>query len=395
MKKYILSTLTVLFFLVQLPAQNHKGYQFKDQNILKATPIQNQGETNTCWAFAGISFLESEVLRIKNEEVKLSEMWIVRHAYREKAIRYVRMHGAVAFRAGGIVSDLPAIIEKYGVVTQSAYPGLNYGLTTEHRHGELHAALRLYLAEVIKNSNAILSTAWLNGFEGILDAYLGERPKNFEYRAKEYTPQSFAHYLQLPLKDYRAITSFDLYPQNSWVQFEIPDNWRWDSVFNISLDNYEKTILTALQNGYTVGISLDITDANFMKERGIAVVPAPSIASIKKSDKTGQWEKITLAELRKINATKEVPGPEREISPLIRSRGFANYFITDDHMVHIIGTARDQFGKLYFKIKDSAYRNGVKKNGGYVYISESYLFYKSVAIILHKDAISSDIVKEM
>lgn len=391
MKKYNILILLVIVTSTTLFSQDHKGYSFKDATVLAATPAVNQGRTSTCWAFGGVSFLESEVSRIKGEEVKLSEMWIVRHAYREKAIRYVRMHGAVAFRAGGMVDDVIDVAKKYGVVPENDYPGLNYGLLNEHRHGELHSALRSYLVELIKNSNAILSTAWLEGFEGILDAYLGERPKNIEYRGIEYTPHSFINYLQIPLDDYRVLTSFDLYPEKSTIQMEVPDNWRWATAYNISLPDYEKAIHSAIQNGYSVGISLDITDANFMKARGIAILPATTVNAIKSADKTGQWEKITLTELRKINATREVPGPERAVTPLMRSRGFANYFITDDHMVHIIGTAKDQFGKLYFKIKDSANSGGVEGKGGYVYVSESYLFYKSVMIVVHKDAIPQNI----
>lgn len=43
-----------------------------------------------------------------------------------------------------------------------------------------------------ENPNKSLSTAWQDGLNGILDAYLGPRPEKFAYRGKEYTPKSFA-----------------------------------------------------------------------------------------------------------------------------------------------------------------------------------------------------------
>ena len=42
-----------------------------------------------------LSFLESEILRAGGPELDLSEMWIVRNVYFEKAVKYVRLHGSL------------------------------------------------------------------------------------------------------------------------------------------------------------------------------------------------------------------------------------------------------------------------------------------------------------
>ncbi len=392
--KRLFSTLIIVLFTTLLMGQNHLDYQFKDLKILGATEVKNQEQSSTCWAFAGISFLESELIRMGKGEHELSEMWIVRNAYLEKAIRYVRLHGVTQFRPGGTAIDVINIVKKYGIVPESVYQGLNYG-TSRHNHGELHEALKSYLADIIKNRNGILSTAWLNGFEAILDTYLGELPTSFTYKGKDYTPESFAKELSFNYDNYKVITSFESYPQDKYVQLEFPDNWCWMEAYNVPFKELVDIIDHSIDKGFTVSIAMDITNRNFMRERGIAVVPAVHVNAIRPEDKTGIWEKITNEELLKLNEKNERPGPERRITPVIRGRGFNNYFVTDDHLVHIIGTARDQYGKKYFKIKDSSGKDGIRGKGQYVYASESYLQYYTFSYLVNTESLPSRIVNKM
>ena len=44
---------------------------------------------------------------------------------------------------------------------------------------------------LLKNKNKKLTPTWHKGFDGVLDAYLGERPETFKYEGKKYTPKSF------------------------------------------------------------------------------------------------------------------------------------------------------------------------------------------------------------
>ena len=111
-------------------------YVFTAVKDLDAQPVQNQNITGTCWSFSTLSFMESEIKRIKGMDVKLAEMWIVRHTYIEKAERYVRFHGNINFDQGGAFHDVTAMIKKYGIVPQDVYSGLNYG-TDKHSHYEL------------------------------------------------------------------------------------------------------------------------------------------------------------------------------------------------------------------------------------------------------------------
>jgi len=105
-------------------------------------------------------------------------MFIVRNSYTSKAKKFVRMHGEINFGAGGLFQDVMDAIKEHGIVPEKVYNGMNIG-EKKHVHSEMIALLGGYVDTVIKNKNRKLSPAWLKGFEGVLDAYLGELPNFF------------------------------------------------------------------------------------------------------------------------------------------------------------------------------------------------------------------------
>ena len=44
-----------------------KGYQFTDIKRLPATSVKDQARAGTCWSWSGISFFESEMIRMGKE----------------------------------------------------------------------------------------------------------------------------------------------------------------------------------------------------------------------------------------------------------------------------------------------------------------------------------------
>ena len=193
---------------------------------IPATSVKDQYSSGTCWSFAGIAFLESELLRTGKGEYDLSEMWIARHAYLDKARKYARMHGKAEFSQGGATHDVFNMIREYGIVPDEVYTGLQYG-TDNHQHSEVEAVLKCYMKGVVANPNGKLTPAWADGLDGILDAYFGEVPETFVYNGKEYTPQSFAAELGLNMDDYVSFTSFTHHPFYTQFAMEVPDNWAW------------------------------------------------------------------------------------------------------------------------------------------------------------------------
>ena len=148
MKKYISAAIMATLALGAYADGNVEkndttGFKFTDVKLNKTTPVKDQNKSGTCWSFSGIGFFEDELLRITGKEYDLSEMWIVRHCYADKADKYIRMDGTINFAQGGSVLDVPYVIDRYGIVPEDAYKGLEYG-EAKHDHGEIGGKLALH-----------------------------------------------------------------------------------------------------------------------------------------------------------------------------------------------------------------------------------------------------------
>ncbi len=369
-----------------------EGYIFTDKTDLKATPVKNQYRSGTCWSFSGISFIESEILRTGKGEYNLSEMFIVRMTYLEKAIKYVRVHGNLNFAGGGQFHDVVNMIKKYGIVPEEAYPGLLEG-ESKHIHGEMDEVLKDYVDGVIKNKNHRLSKSWIDGFNGILDAYLGKFPEEFTYKGKTYTPKSFANSLGLVWTDYVNLSSYTHHPFYQPFGIEIPDNWAWGNVYNLPIDELMAVINNSLENGYTVGWASDVSEKGFSWKNGIAIVPEKDFEDLTDLEQ-GKWSTLSPAEKDDLLYHLNKPGKEKEITQQMRQDAFDNWQTTDDHGMHITGTATDQNGTLYYKIKNS-WGTASQIYDGYFYASEAFVKYKTMALLVNKNAIPKAIRKKL
>ena len=376
---------------IAVAQDNNEGYKFTDQKILKYTPVQNQASSGTCWSFSGAAFLESEILRLKGEEVNLSEMYIVRCALLDKAEKFVRMHGKSNFSAGGATHDVMNMIKKYGALPEEVYTGLNYGTTT-HRHAEMEKVLEGYINGVIENPNRKLSTAWRAGFEGILDAYLGKVPETFTYKGKEYTPMTFAESLGLNMDDYISFTSFTHHPFYEQFAIEVPDNWAGGLSYNVPIDEFAQLFSNAIDKAFTIYWASDVSEKGFAYNRGFAVVPDADITIMSDSEKA-RWTALTESEKQNELYKLDKPGTEKKITQELRQEAFDNYETTDDHGMQIVGTATDQIGNKYYKVKNSWGTEQVY--GGFFYASEPFVLYKTTNMVIHKDAIPKDILKKL
>lgn len=370
-----------------------EGYVFTPVKELQATSVKDQNRSGTCWAFSGESFLESEMIRMGKDPVDLSEMFVVYHTYADKSRKFVRMHGYLNYGAGGAFHDVSYVLGKYGVVPESVYNGMNYG-EEKPVQGEMDAMLKAQVESVIKNKNRKLSTAWDKAVVSTIDSYLGKAPEKFEYEGKEYTPQSFAKdYCGLNADDYVEITSYTHHPFYSSFILEVPDNWMWSKVYNVPLNELNQIMDNAIDNGFTVGWAADVSEKGFAtKSKGVAVVPDANFKEMNDAE-ISKWEKMTSKEKNSKLYSMNKPGPEKVITQENRQLAFDNYQTTDDHGMHIVGTAKDQNGKIYYKVKNSW--GAYNKYDGYFYCSKAFFDYKTMCIMVHKDAIPADIRKKM
>ncbi len=370
-----------------------EGYVFEDVISLPTTPVKDQYRSGTCWSFSALSFLESEMLRLGKPEVDLSEMFVVWHTYSDKAIKDVRLHGHLNFAAGGAFHDVTNMISKYGIVPESVYNGLNYG-EDKHVHGEMDRVLKQQVDGVIENKNRKLTTVWHDAIEGTLNSYLGEIPDKFDYKGKQYTPQSFAtNFVGLDFDDYVEITSYTHHPFYSKFILEVPDNWSWDEMYNVPLNEMEEIIDYSLKNGYTVAWAADVSEKGFVtSNKGVAVLPAAPAEDMTDAE-IARWEALPEKDKDKELYELQKPVPELEVTPEMRQEAFDNYQTTDDHGMQIVGTAKDQEGETFYKVKNSW--GDYNEYNGYFYTSKPYVRYKTMCIMVNKNAIPQSIREKL
>ncbi len=368
-------------------------YEFTTIKENPVTPVKNQYRSGTCWCFSALGFVESEVIRINNIKDTLkypdfSEMYVVSKSYQDRADKYVRLDGHLNFAAGSEADDVLHVIADYGLVPQEAMNGMNYG-TDKPVQAELDAVLKSYVQAVVKVPNKDrLTTAWKNGFKGIVDAYLGPCPEEFTYQGKKYTPASYRDALKFNPADYVTLTSFSHHPFYTKFAIEVSDNWRWDQAWNVPIDEFVNILDEALNNGYTVAWGADVSEAGFNRD-GLAILVDTD--ALPKSTAGSDQEHWVGKEEGK---PQPVPAPkEKVVSQESRQNDFDRKILTDDHGMQIYGIARDQFGNKYYMVKNSWGEAGKYK--GIWYASEAFVKGQSLDYMIHKDALPKDLKKKL
>jgi bleomycin hydrolase len=379
--KTILSASLLLFSAAakaQLPETNlfQSTLRFKTEHSVKNTEVKNQHNTSTCWSFSSLSMLESEAIREGKPAVNFSEMFIVRHIYLKKAENYVRMHGHANFGPGGAFHDVTNAIREFGIVPESVYPG-NLSMN-RHDHSELDSALKAYLENLVKNENRI-SGNWRAAVHGILDAYLGKLPEKFDFNGKPYTALSFAGFMGIRPDDYLEFTSFTHHPMYKAFVLEVPDNWSWDRVWNVSLSELKEITDFALSRNYSIAWGADVSEKGFSFKNGLALVPEKDYESQMDMEKDSVFTKLV---------------GEKNITEEMRQMAFDDFRTQDDHGMHITGLAKDQSGKQWYAVKNSwgSDRNYCR---GYFYCSVPYYQYKTTSIMVHKSGVPPAILAKL
>lgn len=336
-------------------------YEFTDVKEVSCTDIKSQDRTGTCWSFATTSFIESELIRMNKGEHDLSEMFIVRNIYMDKARNYLLRQGKANFSQGSLSHDMIRMMGEKGVVPESIYSG-KYGDAKIHDHSEMEAGLKGYLDGIREQKR--LSDRWDEGVEALLDVYMGEAPEKIMVDGKKLTPVQYAENLGLNAGNYVNLTSFTHHPFGSEFILEIPDNYSNGSYMNVELDKLIAIIDKAIDKGYTVAWDGDVSEKGFSARDGIAVLPVDA----SRED------------------LMENPGDEVEVTQQNRQQNFENWSTTDDHLMHIVGIAKDKNGTKYYKIKNSW--GSISPHKGFMYMSEAYMRMKTVGITVHKDMIA-------
>jgi bleomycin hydrolase len=381
-KSLLLAGAIALFFSTAIAQTktNKEGsqYVFTIEKQIGTTDVKNQGSTGTCWSFSSLSFLESEIERNGKGPVNLSEMYIARKAYEMKADKYVRMMGKTNFSEGGAFHDVMNVIRQHGLMPDASYTGLIYG-QKRYNHGEMEKIMTDLLNTTIQMKEGHLNPAWRKALNGVLDAYLGEVPTNTTVNGKTMGAKDYAASLGINADDYIELSSFTHHPFYKPFVLEVPDNWAWNSVYNLPLNELEQTVEYALANNYSIAWAADVSEKGFSFKNGLAIVPEKDWDDVKKEEKDEMMVK---------------PVAQLKITQEIRQQGFDNLTTQDDHGMHIVGMAKDQLGTRYYIVKNS-WGDDSNECGGYFYCSASYLLYKTTCIMVHKKGIPATISKKL
>ncbi len=328
-------------------------------------PPVSQGNTNTCWSYSTTSFLESEVYRISKIKVKLSEMYTVYWEYVEKARRYVEKRGESDYNEGSEANAVTRMWKKYGAIPEADYTGLQ-GDRKFHNHEAMIKEMKTYL-ESVKNRSAWDEEAVVSTIKSIMKHYMGEPPSEVTVAGKKLNPLQYLHdVLRINPDDYVDILSYSQEPFYAHVEYKVPDNW-WHSTdyFNVPLGVFMGALKKAIHSGYTLSIGGDVSEPGFDRQTQCAIVPDFDVPSAYINDDARQFR-------------------------------FSNLTTTDDHGMHLVGSAIKD-GKEWFLIKDSG--SGSRNNDasapefGYYFFSEDYVKLKMMDFTVHKDAVKELLTK--
>jgi len=371
------------FFFVVCFATNAQvsgtKYIFRDIKRLDASPVRDQYHSGTCWDFSTSSFLESELLRMGKGEYQLSEMFFARMDYEEKAIWYIKMHGAMSWGQGGEFHDVMRIYKEYGAMPYDAYPG-NFELPGKPKLFELEAVLKGMLDAVIKNPDGDLSPYWKDAVKGVLDAYLGKVPEKFVYKGKEYTSKTFAAMLGIDPDDYVELTSVTDEPVYGQFVNYVTDNWHSDLIYNLPLNDLKDVLNYSIDKGYTIAWGASVSgQPGFAYKKGVAVLPDV------------EWDTIAKD---KRDTFVDNPMKQKTVTPEWRQHEIDNYNTQDDHGMQITGEAEDQLGDKFYIVKNS-WGSKLGNYNGYFYASESYVLAKTTGIMVNKKAIPRELARKL
>lgn len=388
----LLAVVAVGGAMAQQPAQKgEEGFVFTTVKEAPITSVKNQNKSGTCWAYSSLGFFEAELLRMGKGEYNLCEMYLAHKTYEDRATASVRLHGDISFTEGGSFYDAVYCMRHYGMVPEGAMPlpGVPYGDTLAN-FTEMWPVVNGIVESIAKSESKRLTPAWKVSVVAALDTYLGKVPEEFYVDGKKYTPRTYQESLGLNMDDYVSLTSFTHHPFYTEFAIEIQDNWRWGESWNLPIEELMAVMENAVDKGYTFAWGSDVSEMGFTRN-GVAVCPdVEHGADITGSD-MARWLGMNAIEKRKELTNR--PLKEIEVTQEMRQEGFDNWETTDDHGMVIYGLAKDQNGKEYFMVKNSWGKSG--KYDGIWYASKTFVKYKTINILVHKDAIPKDIRKKL
>jgi bleomycin hydrolase len=318
-------------------------------------PPTSQGNTGTCWSFSTTSLMESEIKRISGKEVKLSEMFIVYYEYLAKAKQFVKTRGKSTFGEGSQSDGVIRVASDYGLMPREVYDG-NPNKSPFYDHSKMFTEMNNFLTS-IKAQNNWNEDLVASTIKSILNFYMGEPPIEFSFKGKRFTPKSFlTEYAGINPSEYVNIISVKEAKYGDSTIYDVPDNWlKTNNYSNIALDEWVSYLRQAANDGYSIFLAGDVSEAGIDGNTDVAIIPSFDI-------------------------------PSEYIDEDARQFRISNNTTTDDHGIHIVGVTKIG-DKYWYLIKDSGSGGFNGKTPGYFYYDEDYIKLKMLYFTIHKSAI--------
>ena len=357
MKSLSLFIAFVLVSTILVFAQNEKE-TFTIEKEIKHLPVISQGQTGCCWSFATTSFLESEIIRLGYPETDLSEMYFVSYGYKNKIANFLMYHGNNNFGQGGLSHDVMNVVREHGMATYKSFPGKK--INKNYNHSELMKTLKEGVTEINKKRKEF-DYSETEKFNDALVEHIGTFPKKVKTENKKYKPVDFSNQMGINSDDYIELSSYSHHPFYKTFSLEIPDNWAHESYYNLPINELMDVMHHALNSGFSVCWDGDVSEKLFQHKKGKADLPKKQIGKVNQE---------------------------------LRQQTFLNRKTSDDHLMHLVGLSKDSEGRTCYYTKNSW---GAKSNdfGGYLHMTEDYVKLKTVAIMIHKDALPKNIKRKL
>jgi bleomycin hydrolase len=320
--------------------------------------VKDQSQSPTCWVFGSNSLFESDLFKKQNIRFNLSEMFIARYAYIDKAIKWLATKGKTYYEGGGQFHDVIRIINKYGIVPEEVYNGRPNG-EVNHNHASLDTAMKKISQWFPDQGKTELSDQDLQQINDTLDRYLGKVPETFFYDLKPYSPKTFAKEMGISGDDYIEVMSFANLPFNQKCLLADKFNWAGDSLYNITLEDMQMLVDTALSKGWSVGWEGDVTDPGFNFWSGYATI----------NDIVQQFQEERL-------------------------KNFKNETTERDHMLHLVGMGGDDKNKKWYYLKNS-WGTWFSKYKGFLFMDETYFKLNTVTMMVNKQALPQSLKNKL
>lgn len=321
---------------------------------VRCTSVKDQAQSPTCWTFGTNSLFESDLIKKNGTELNLSEMFIARYAYIDKAKKFLATGGTTYYAGGGQFHDVIRVINKYGITPEEVYNGRPNG-EEHHDHAKLDTSMKRYVNNLKDKGKKELSREDEKNLNDTLDHYLGKVPQVFFYKGKSYTPLSFAKDVVKFDNDYVEIMSFANMPFYKKCLLVDKFNWAGDSLYNIPLMDMQMLIDSALSKGWSLGWEGDVTNPGFNSFAGMAATELTY----------DSYDSIRVSNYR--NETTE-----------------------RDHMMHLIGIGRDQGNNKWYYLKNS-WGTWFSRFNGFLYMNENYFKLNTCIMMVNKAALPTQL----